>query len=82
MDHTIDALEFDDEAAIDNNYQNQNDNNSFTLINKLRSILNTLKIEIKAPKILSQHNQKLRGSMGWIARVIILEGPSIEEYQA
>ena len=32
--------------------------------------------------MLKQYNQKLRGSFGWEAKVLILEGPSVHEYMS
>jgi len=40
-----------------------------------------INIDIKKPKIIKEpYFQKLKGSQGWQARVVILEGPSVAEY--
>lgn len=60
---------------------NQGERNPVSAAAKIKSILNTLNFDIKTPKLLKQpYSQKLRGSHGWEARVILLEGPSVAEY--
>ena len=40
-----------------------------------------MNFDIKKPRLLKQpYPQKLRGSHGWEARVILLEGPSVSDY--
>lgn len=63
---------------------NQGERNpAATTAARIKNILNILNFDIKKPRLVKPPDlQKLRGSLGWVARVIILEGPSVSDYMA
>ena len=76
-----DGIGLDDQSRTDT--YNQGERSLVTPAMRIKHILNILNFEIKKPKLVKQpFMQKLRGSQGWEARVIILEGPSPTDYMS
>lgn len=83
------ALTIDVPEAVDPDVQSradtyhQGERSPLTTAARIKTILNILNFDIKKPRLLKQpYMQKLRGSLGWEARVILLEGPSVADYTA
>ena len=76
-----DGMGLEDQSRTDT--YNQGERSVVTHSMKIKHILNILNFEIKQPKLVKPpFMQKLRGSQGWEARVIILEGPSPSDYMS